>query len=301
MRIIKGKSSVKGNKSSTSNSGKKASKRSDVAGLIPAAQFYTAQEFIAEISQPSCYDAKPDEVADKVTDEFAQLGRFTESNKTKQLFEEAEAFLLPKVSDEALASDHLGSDNLARDNKHKSTGKRGRRYTSNAQDSLDSHAELSDTDKGYYIKKEYGRLMAKGIRLLSMREHSVKEISKKLSVKCESLDLVYAVVDELVANKYLSDQRFTESFVRSRQNRGFGPNKIKLELGEKGIGNNLIDDYLDVNSAIWYESAEQQYSKKYGPSPIDDYKTWAKRARFLQSRGFSMEHIQVVVPAPSFD
>jgi regulatory protein len=157
------------------------------------------------------------------------------------------------------------------------------------------------TDSADQIKKEYKRLMAKGIRLLSMREHSVREISKKLSLKCESLDLVYAVVDELIANKYLSDRRFTETFVRSRQNRGFGPNKIKLELSEKGIEINIVDDYLDMNSAIWYESAEQQYSRKYGDGPVDDYKTWAKRARFMQGRGFSMEHIQVVVPAPTYN
>lgn len=287
MRIIKGKSSVKGKKSSTSSSGKKASKGSGVGDLISKAEFsttefYTAQEFIAEISEPGFHDAK----ASKLTDERGLLGKYAEPKKTSLSFEEAETFLLPKVSDEA-------SDN---ENK----GKKGRRYTRKAPDGLSSHAEESETDRADHIKKEYNRLMAKGIRLLSMREHSVKEISKKLSVKCESLDLVYAVVDELVANKYLSDQRFTESFVRSRQNRGFGPNKIKLELSEKGIENNLIDDYLDVNSAIWYESAEQQYSKKYGGGPIDDYKTWAKRARFMQSRGFSMEHIQVVVPAPNY-
>ena len=143
---------------------------------------------------------------------------------------------------------------------------------------------------------EYQRLFAKGIRLLSMREHSVREITTKLSVKCESMDTMYAVIDDLVEAKYLCDRRFTESFIRSKQNRGFGPSKINGDLKNKGISAVLIDEFLDQNSAIWMEIAKNQYQKKYADTPVTDYKTWAKRARFMQSRGFSMEHIQVTVP-----
>ena len=150
-------------------------------------------------------------------------------------------------------------------------------------------------------KKEYDRLLSKGIRLLSMREHSVKEITTKLSVKCDSLDMVHAVVDGLLESKVLSDERFTESYVRSRSNRGFGPTKIRSELFLKGIKNNMIEDYMDVSSPIWYENARNQYQKKYGDGPVSDYKAWAKRARFMQSRGFSMEHIQVTVPSVDYD
>ena len=150
-------------------------------------------------------------------------------------------------------------------------------------------------------KKEYNRLFVKGMRLLSMREHSKQEIITKLSVKCENLDIVYAVIDFLIENKYLSDQRFTESYVRSRRNRGFGPNKIRIELKEKGIKTNMIDDYLDVKSAIWFDNAQNQYKKKYGDGCVKDYNTWAKRARFMQSRGFSMEHIQVTLPSVDHD
>ena len=280
MRIIKGKSSAKGKGSST----KKSSKGLEVDGL-----FYSAEEFIAEISRPSSYQSDTSQSntskASKTADESGGSPDAA-LNKHPLSFEEAESFLLPKVSDEV-------ADN-------QSQGKRERRRAKTPENDSSSNADSGAITSADQVKKEYKRLMAKGIRLLSMREHSVREISKKLSLKCESLDLVYAVVDELIANKYLSDQRFTETFVRSRQNRGFGPNKIKMELSEKGIENNLIDDHLDVNSAIWYESAEQQYLRKYGDGLIEDYKTWAKRARFMQSRGFSMEHIQVVVPAPTY-
>jgi regulatory protein len=281
MRIIKGKSSAKGKGSSAKKSGK---------GLEADGLFYSAEEFIAEIIRTSSDQSN----ARKPSNMASESARNSDAgpNKDSLSFEEAESFLLPKVSDEVSDKE----SQVKRERRRSNTP--GNDSSSNADSgAIDNRA----TDSADQIKKEYKRLMAKGIRLLSMREHSVREISKKLSLKCESLDLVYAVVDELIANKYLSDRRFTETFVRSRQNRGFGPNKIKLELSEKGIEINIVDDYLDMNSAIWYESAEQQYSRKYGDGPVDDYKTWAKRARFMQGRGFSMEHIQVVVPAPTYN
>lgn len=158
-----------------------------------------------------------------------------------------------------------------------------------------SEVESANTQQSN--KKEFGRLWSLGIRLLSMREHSQRELADKLCAKTTQGDIVYAVIDDLIEKNYQSDQRFTESFVRSRINRGAGPVKIKSELKGKGIENNLVDEFVDLDSAVWLENAERQYSKKYGVGPVMDYSAWTKRARFLQSRGFSMEHIKLTIPA----
>lgn len=150
-------------------------------------------------------------------------------------------------------------------------------------------------------KKEYSRLLNSGVRLLAMREHSVKEIHDKLSRRSEMPDIVNAVLDELLANKYVSDERFTESYIRARSNKGFGPIKIGAELKSKGVSNSLIVEYLDMGSPIWIDHASTQYQKKYGAEGVSDYNTWTKRARFMQSRGFTMEHIQVALPEIEFD
>ncbi len=149
-------------------------------------------------------------------------------------------------------------------------------------------------------KTEFNRLFAKGVFLLGMREHSIKEMTDKLNAKSEMPDIVLAVVDELLENKFLSDERFAESYVRSRQNRGFGPIKIRAELHTKGISNRLSAENLDANSPHWFDVAREQYQKKYALKPLDNYKEWAKRARFMQSRGFNMEHIQAVMPSSDF-
>ncbi len=150
-------------------------------------------------------------------------------------------------------------------------------------------------------KKVFNDLFARGVRLLAMREHSVKELTDKLLGKSDDTNTIFAVIDELMEKKYLSDERFTESYIRARGNRGFGPIKIKAELKSKGVSSTLIQDYLDESAAQWFDNAQSQYQKKYGDAPISDYNAWTKRARFMQSRGFTMEHIHVTVPRVEFD
>ena len=160
-----------------------------------------------------------------------------------------------------------------------------------------NRADNTDSEIISPAKKEFNDLLAKGMRLLAMREHSIKEINDKLSAKALCLDTVGAVLDELIKNNYVSDERFTESYVRSRANRGFGPIKIRAELKNRGVSNQLISEYLDIGSVIWLDNARNQYHKKYGDTAVSDYNTWTKRARFMQSRGFTAEHIQVSLPA----
>jgi regulatory protein len=107
--------------------------------------------------------------------------------------------------------------------------------------------------------------------------------------------VVGRVVQELKDLKYLSDERYVESFVRSRINRGYGPIKIRYELSQKRIPEALIDQFMQQDSDYWIESASQLCLKKYRNEPISDYNSWTKRARFLQTRGFTFEHIQAAL------
>ncbi len=154
---------------------------------------------------------------------------------------------------------------------------------------------------GQPTNSECKEALHKAIHLLSMREHSVKELETKLSAKYDTADVVSQVIDFLLENDYVSDSRFAEAFVRSRSNKGQGPIKISADLRSKGVASHHIDEYLDNGSAIWFDIAEQLYSKKYGSLEIRDHKTWSKCARFLQSRGFTMDHIQSTVPQIQWD
>lgn len=126
---------------------------------------------------------------------------------------------------------------------------------------------------------------------LSRREHSERELARKLVAKGHAEDLVAEVLAGLVADGLLSDARFTEAFVHSRFQRGAGPRKIHAELHTRGIDEGLIHDCLDVYADRWQALVGEVRTRKYGAAPPADFRERARQMRFLQQRGFTAEQI----------
>ena len=93
-----------------------------------------------------------------------------------------------------------------------------------------------------------------------------------------------------------SDERYTESYVNMRRNRGYGPIKIKHELQQRGISPELADNFVEFDDEIWLDTAYQAYEKKFAhrseDGALNSANERAKRMRFLQSRGFTGDIIQ---------
>ncbi|VAW52229.1 Regulatory protein RecX [hydrothermal vent metagenome] len=133
------------------------------------------------------------------------------------------------------------------------------------------------------------------VRLLSRREHSAFEIRDKLQKRdFDEAEIVQTIV-ELQQGGWLSDERFAEAYVRMRQLKGFGPIRIAIELNERGVKEAIAEAFLDANDESWQQTLVQQYQKKYKNKTIEDYNEKAKRIRFLQYRGFSLDKIYQVV------
>jgi len=143
------------------------------------------------------------------------------------------------------------------------------------------------------------------MNLLTMREHSVKELHAKLAKKFESNELISEVIQKLLEDGLQSDERFTEAFVKMRLRQGKGALVIRMELKEKGIPNSLIEKFITKSEEShgenidWNQMALKAYVKKYGKTPdfrnsLSDLKEKAKRVRFLTARGFSSANIQYV-------
>ncbi len=133
------------------------------------------------------------------------------------------------------------------------------------------------------------------VRLLSRREHSALEIRDKLTKREFEHSEIEQAILELVQGGWLSDERFTEAYIRMRQLKGFGPIRISMELNERGIKESIIDEYLHAGDTSWMQTLTEQYRKKYKNKTIEDYNDKAKRIRFLQYRGFSLDKIYQVV------
>ena len=133
------------------------------------------------------------------------------------------------------------------------------------------------------------------VKLLSRREHSAFEIRDKLVKRDFSDNEIEQTISELQQGGWLSDERFAEAYIRMRQLKGFGPIRISIELNERGVAEAIVDACLHADDESWQQTLEQQYIKKYKNKPIEDYNDKAKRIRFLQYRGFTLDTIYQLV------
>ncbi len=130
-------------------------------------------------------------------------------------------------------------------------------------------------------------LNARALRHLVRREHSRAELARKLAPHAESPQAVAEVLDVLLSRKQLSDERFAEERARSLS-RKYGAAKIRQDLKSKGIAAEVIDR---ISSDGELERARAILQRKYR-EPAATREERAKRARFLQGRGFSYEVIR---------
>lgn len=133
-------------------------------------------------------------------------------------------------------------------------------------------------------------LNERAMNLLARREHSIAELVRKLSTDFDHDDIIM-VINKLTKANLQSDQRFAENYLRYRSQRGFGYQKIRQELKERGVDTELISDALAESDIDWFTLAAGVRCKRFGEQQPVDYKDRAKQQRFLQYRGFTHEHI----------
>jgi regulatory protein len=135
--------------------------------------------------------------------------------------------------------------------------------------------------------------------LLARREHSKRELIVKLRARGCPEKIITQVIDQLAAESMQSDTRFAETFVRSRIDRGRGPLRIRAELIERGIEDDLIAETLLQYEDWWRDLALEAYNKRYGGNTASgDFEERSKRSMFLQRRGFTADQIRYAIEHP---
>lgn len=134
---------------------------------------------------------------------------------------------------------------------------------------------------------------------LARRDYARQELADRLRrkfVQAVQFEALEGVLDELIQERLLSDERFAEQFTRSRMSRGYGPRRICMELKERGVSEETIRSVLAVMDIDWCAYAKAAYLKKY-VTEIGDAKEKAKRMRFLQQRGYTAEQVAYALSA----
>src|SRR5919198_4574978 len=130
-------------------------------------------------------------------------------------------------------------------------------------------------------------LKVRALRFLVRRDHSRAELARKLAPYAESPPALEAVLNDLEARRQLSDERYAET--RADQlARKYGAAKIRQDLKAHGVADAIIERVSNDGDA---ERARAILARKYR-TVATTREEKARRARFLQSRGFSYDTIR---------
>ncbi len=122
------------------------------------------------------------------------------------------------------------------------------------------------------------------LALLARREHSRRELERKLAERGYAADDVRAALDAASTDGYLSDQRAAAAQLRAGLARGHGPLKIRAKLATAGLA--VPESEAEGEAIDWIARARVVAEKRFGTEPPADRAEWARRARFLAQRGF---------------
>jgi len=135
----------------------------------------------------------------------------------------------------------------------------------------------------------------KAVAMLARREYSRAELQAKLNAAGFPQPIIVATVSALEREGWLSDERFTDAFIRVRRERGYGPVRIRAELRARGVSDELIDQRLDLRDPAWLRPLEQVWSKRFRARQGADLAERARQQRFFQARGYTTEQISAVL------
>ena len=130
-----------------------------------------------------------------------------------------------------------------------------------------------------------------GVRLLARREHAVLELRHKLQQRGFAPAVIDTVLQQLIAEGLLSDQRYAEIYALSRVDKGYGPWRIRRELSEHGVSEEIITMVLKNFDHEWMAKLAALHRKRFAALPPDHSAEPATQIRFLRQRGFTLEQI----------
>lgn len=134
----------------------------------------------------------------------------------------------------------------------------------------------------------------RALGLLVRREHSRKELTRKLAARGVAGDEAQAAVARMTEAGWQSDKRFAEQLVRSRANAGQGPIRIRAELAMHGLGRDAVAAAMDGYDGDWAENARDLVRRRF-PGGAEDLAVRRKAADFLVRRGFDGDQIRAAV------
>lgn len=135
------------------------------------------------------------------------------------------------------------------------------------------------------------------LKLLSYRWRTEKEIKDKMNTQGYDEDIIYNTLSYLNEQNLINDERFAKTFAEEKiRLKKWGSYRIKHELYNKGISQEIIDNIIEEYCNDEFERALELGKKKINSYKNDDKSAiYRKLGGYLQRRGYSYDCVSRVL------
>ncbi|TLY48517.1 MAG: regulatory protein RecX [Gammaproteobacteria bacterium] len=128
------------------------------------------------------------------------------------------------------------------------------------------------------------------LNYLARKEHTRLTLREKLMQKEFLHQSVETVLDILIQQGFLNEERFCEAFIQKRIKQGYGPVRIIAECHQYGIHSDIIFLHLPRDEEFWVAAIQKILEKKFRSNHLP--KEQLRQIRYLQYRGFKIDQIK---------
>ena len=123
------------------------------------------------------------------------------------------------------------------------------------------------------------------INRLAARDYSESQLRKRMKEREHPEKEIDEAIDRAIEQGYLSDERFSASFVRQKVDvQLWGKQRVRLGLVQAGIASHMIDQAL--SEVDWDNGWLEAYYRKYGLTQPADHKDRQRRIGYIARKGF---------------
>ncbi len=133
------------------------------------------------------------------------------------------------------------------------------------------------------------QVLDKMAKYCAYQERCVKEVRDKLKTFDIAEEEKSKILDYLLDNRFVNDERYAKAFVRGKVNQsGWGVNKIRFHLIQKGIDKDIIDEALVQTDEEVYRQRliEILKTKAKTIKAASDFEKKRKLAAYAMQKGF---------------
>jgi regulatory protein len=142
------------------------------------------------------------------------------------------------------------------------------------------------------------QVLDKMAKYCAYQERCVKDVRDKLKTFDIAEEDKTKILDYLLDNRFVNDERYAKAFVRGKVNQsGWGINKIRFHLIQKGIDKDIIDEALGQTDEEAYRQRliEILKTKAKTIKAASDFEKKRKLAAYAMQKGFEGSLVWEVV------